>query len=127
MFDDDDPLLVRLRRTCLALPEVEERISHGRPTWRVSRQFAVYGGGERTPEGHVRHDHALLFVPEPGEVGALDQDERFFLPAYVGPFGWRAVDLDREDVGWDEVAELVDASDRQVANRRQLAALDGRP
>ncbi|GAA1927285.1 MmcQ/YjbR family DNA-binding protein [Nocardioides marmoribigeumensis] len=123
MFDDADPLLVRLRSLCLALPEVEERISHGRPTWRVAKQFAQYGGGERTPDGHVRHDHALLFVPEPGDVGALDQDERFFLPAYVGPFGWRAVDLDRDDVGWDEVAELVDASYRQVANRRQLAAL----
>jgi len=124
MFDDADPLLVRLRATCLGLPEVEERISHGRPTWRVAKQFAVYGGGERTPEGHVRHDHALLFVPDPAEVGALDHDERFFFPAYVGPYGWRAVDLDREDVGWDEVAELLDASYRQVANRRQLAALD---
>ena len=123
MFDDEDPLLVRLRSLCLALPEVEERVSHGRPTWRVAKQFAVYGGGERTPEGHVRHDHALLFVPDPGEVGALDQDERFFFPAYVGPYGWRAVDLDRDDVGWDEVAELLDSSYRQVANRRQLAAL----
>jgi hypothetical protein len=123
MFDDADPLLGRLRALCLALPEVEERVSHGRPTWRVAKQFAQYGGGERTPDGHVRHDHALLFVPDPGEVGALDQDERFFLPAYVGPFGWRAVDLDRDDVDWDEVAELVDASYRQVANKRQLAAL----
>jgi hypothetical protein len=124
MFDDDDPLLVRLRSLCLALPEVEERVSHGRPTWRVAKQFAQYGGGERTTDGHVRHDHALLFVPEPGELGALDHDERFFLPAYVGPYGWRAVDLDRDDVGWDEVAELLDASYRQVANKRQLAALD---
>ena len=33
--------------------------------------------------------------------------------------------LDRDDVGWDEVAELLDASYRQVANRRQLAALAG--
>jgi hypothetical protein len=124
MFDEDDPLLARLRSTCLALPEVEERISHGRPTWRVAKQFAQYGGGERTAEGHVRHDHALLFIPDPGDVGALDQDARFFYPAYVGPYGWRAVDLDRDDVGWDEVAELVDASYRQVANRRQLASLD---
>ena len=124
MFDDSDPLLQRLRAIATALPEVEERVSHGRPTWRVAKQFAVYGGGERTPEGHLRHDHALLFVPEPGELASLDADERFFLPAYVGPFGWRAVDLDRGDVGWDEVAELVDASYRTAANKRQLAALE---
>jgi predicted DNA-binding protein (MmcQ/YjbR family) len=123
MFDDDDPLLAQVRSLCLALPEAEERVSHGRPTFRVAKQFAVYGGGEKSPEGHVRHDHALLFIPDPGEVGALDQDERFFLPAYYGPAGWRALDLDRDDVAWDEVAELLDASYRQVANQRQLAAL----
>lgn len=125
MFDDEDPILLRLRRLCLALPEVEERVSHGRPTFRLARQFAVYGGGERTSEGHVRHDHALLFVPDPAEAGALEEDPRFFVPAYYGPSGWRALDLDREDVDWDEVAELLDASYRTVANKRQLAALDG--
>jgi hypothetical protein len=124
MFEDDDPVLARVRSLCLGLPEAEERVSHGRPTFRVGKQFAVYGGGERTPEGHVRHDRALLFIPDPADVGALDQDERFFFPAYVGPYGWRAVHLDRDDVGWDEVAELLDASYRQVANKRQLAALE---
>jgi hypothetical protein len=124
MFEDGDPLLGRLRDLCLALPEVEERVSHGRPTFRVSKQFAVYGGGEKSPDGHLRHDSALLFIADPSEVVALDDDERFFVPAYYGPSGWRAVDLDRGDVGWDEVAELVDASYRRVANKRQLAALD---
>jgi hypothetical protein len=126
MYDDADPLLGPLREICLALPEAEERISHGRPTFRLAKQFAVYGGGERSPEGHLRHDTALLFIPDPGEAAALDDDARFFVPAYYGPFGWRAVDLDRDDVGWDEVAELVDASYRTVANKRQLAALGAR-
>ena len=31
MFDDSDPLLARLRRICLALPDAAEKISHGRP------------------------------------------------------------------------------------------------
>ena len=126
MFDESDQLLQRLRSLAMALPEVEERVSHGRPTWRLAKQFAVYGGGQRSPEGHLRHDHALLFVPEDGELAGLDADERFFVPAYYGPSGWRAVDLDRDDVDWDEVAELVDASYRTVANKRQLAALDAR-
>ena len=126
MFDENDPLLARVRELCLALPEVEERVSHGRPTFRVSKQFAVYGGGQKSPRGHVRHDHALLFVADPADAPALDQDDRFFLPAYYGPAGWRATDLDRDDVDWTEVAELLDASYRSVANKRQLAALDGR-
>jgi predicted DNA-binding protein (MmcQ/YjbR family) len=126
MFDEDGPFLARVRRLCLDLPEAEERVSHGRPTWRVAKQFAVYGGGERTPRGHLRHDRALLFVADPAEVEALDQDGRFFFPAYVGPFGWRAVDLDRADIDWQEVAELVETSYRLVANRRQIAELDAR-
>ena len=125
MFDETDPILVRLREVCLALPEAAERVSHGRPTFRVAKLFAVYGGGEKSPDGHLPHDSALLFIADPSDVVALDDDERFFVPAYYGPFGWRAVDLDRDDVGWDEVAELVDASYRRVANKRQLATLDG--
>ena len=127
MFEDDDPLLRRVREVCLAFPEVEERVSHGRPTFRVSKQFAVYGGGRKSPDGHVRHDHALLFIADPAEVVALDQDGRFFVPAYYGPAGWRATDLDRDDVDWGEVVELLDASYRMVANKRQLSAWDGRP
>ena len=45
MFDESDQLLQRLRSLAMALPEVEERVSHGRPTWRLAKQFAVYGGG----------------------------------------------------------------------------------
>jgi hypothetical protein len=48
------------------------------------------------------------------------------VPAYYGPYGWRATDLDRDDLDWTEVAELVETSFRLVANRRQLAALDAR-
>jgi predicted DNA-binding protein (MmcQ/YjbR family) len=126
VFQEDDPLLARVRQLCLGLPEAEERVSHGRPTFRVAKQFAVYGGGERSPRGHVRHDQALLFIADPGEMPALDQDGRFFVPAYYGPAGWRAVDLDRGEVDWVEVAELLDTSYRLVANRRQLAAVDAR-
>jgi predicted DNA-binding protein (MmcQ/YjbR family) len=126
MFDEDDPLLGRVRELCLRLPETEERVSHGRPTFRVAKQFAVYGGGRKSPDGHLRHDRALLFIADPAEVEALDQDGRFFVPAYYGPYGWRATDLDRDDLDWTEVAELVETSFRLVANRRQLAALDAR-
>ncbi len=124
MFDDDDPLLARLRELCLGFPEVEERVSHGRPTFRVAKQFAVYGGGRKTPDGHERHDHAVLFIADVAEVEALDQDERFFLPAYYGPSGWRGTDLDAPGCDWQEVAELVESSYRGVANRRQLRALE---
>ncbi len=125
MFDEGDPHLARVRALCLAFPEAEERVSHGRPTFRVAKQFAVYGGGRKTPDGHEQHPHALVFIADAAEVEALDHDERFFLPAYYGPSGWRALDVDDPDCDWDEVAELVETSYRMVANKRQVRALDG--
>ncbi|WP_448221541.1 MmcQ/YjbR family DNA-binding protein [Gordonia iterans] len=120
MFEDDDPVLARLRALALALPEATEKVSHGRPNFRCGKVFAVYGGGEKG--SRARRDHALLFIPDPGEKAALEQDERFFVPAYYGPYGWLALDLSL-DGDWDEVAELLDASFRQVAPKRAIAQL----
>lgn len=139
---EDDPVLVRLREVCLALPEAVEKVSHGRSTFAAGptgKLFAVYGGGVKVRPGeHEPHDRAVLVKVDPGELPALDDDPRFFVPAYYGPAGWRGADLppgdvevgepgggaDRGRVGWDEVAELVDASFRLVATRRLVAALD---
>ncbi len=126
MFDDDDPYLARLRGIALALPGVEERVSHGRPTFRAGKIFAVFGGSEKLRPGeHRQVPAALIFTPDPIDVPALDQDDRFFVPAYYGPYGARALDL-ADVVDWNEVAELVDASYRAVAPRRLLAELDAR-
>lgn len=127
MFDDDDPLLARLRTIALALPGAEEYVSHGRPNFRVKKNFAVFGGAEKLPEGgHRRVDGALMVKVDEGEREALDQDDRFFTPMYLGPFGWRALDLAADGCDWDEVAELVDASYRLTAPKRMIAELDAR-
>ncbi|WP_298444613.1 MmcQ/YjbR family DNA-binding protein [Gordonia sp. (in: high G+C Gram-positive bacteria)] len=121
MFDDADPILGKLREIALALPEATEKIAHGRPTFRCGKMFAMYGGA-RKGETKVRRDHALLFIPDPGERRALEQDERFYVPAYVGAYGWLGLDLVL-DVDWAEVAELLDASFRQIAPKRAIARL----
>ena len=127
-FDEDDPILHRLRAACGRLPEVHERVSHGRPTFRAGEKgttFAVYGGTRKVRPGeHEPHDHAVLLRPDPGEQGALAEDPRFFSPAYYGPSGWLGLDLDDAAVDWTEVAELLDASYRTVASRSLLARLD---
>ncbi len=48
------------------------------------------------------------------------------MPPYFGPGGWVALDFTAAPVDWDEVAELMDASYRQVAIKRMLRALDER-
>lgn len=119
MYDDADPLLAELRSRCLTFPESAEVEAWGRPTFRAGKKiFAVFSGTEERPAG-------LIFKPEADERETLLQDERFYSPPYFGPGGWLALDLEAATVDWEEVSELLDASYRQVALKRMLAALDG--
>ena len=125
MFDEDDPLLARVRALCLAFPGAQEKVSHGRPVFYTVKVFCHYGGSVRAPAGQVRHDSSILVVPEPALRPALEADERFFFPAYLGPHGWVGLDLDDPD--WDEVADLVEDSYRMTAPARLVAQLHERP
>jgi predicted DNA-binding protein (MmcQ/YjbR family) len=119
MYHDDDPYLKELRAVCLAFPESAEVEAWGRPTFRAGKKmFAVF-------EGNDDHPYAVIFKPEPDERLALVDDPRFYVPAYFGPGGWLALDFTAAPVDWDEVAELMDSSYRQVALKRMLKVLDG--
>ncbi|WP_418607025.1 MmcQ/YjbR family DNA-binding protein [Georgenia sp. SUBG003] len=130
MFDDDDPYLARLRPLALALPDAEEKVAHGRPHFRVRKVFAVYGSSTKGGAGvRTEYPHGLLVLPEDSDRMALAEDARTFTPAYLAPSGWIGLDLAAggsgpEDVDWQEVAELLDCSYRQVATRGQIARLD---
>jgi predicted DNA-binding protein (MmcQ/YjbR family) len=120
MYTDDDPYLDEVRRVCLGLPEAVEVEAWGRPTFRAGKgkMFAVF-------EGSDEHPYALVFKSDPAEAPALLGDGRFYRPKYHGPYGWLAVSLTAAEPDWKEIAELVTGSYRQVANQRQLRALDG--
>lgn len=126
-YDEDDPWLARLRGLCDRLPESFEQVAHGRPTFRAGERgkvFAYFGGTVKDPDAHLRHDAGLLFLPDPADRVALEDDVRTWVPAYLGPSGWLGLDLDDPDLDWGEVAELLDASYRLVASRTLLARLD---
>lgn len=123
MFDDDDPVLARVRAIALALPGTDEKVSHGRPAFFTKKVFAYYGGSLRVDGDWVQHPHAVIVLPDPDDRPALLEDDRTFVPAYLGPSGWVGVDLD-DATDWDEVAELLDASYRLTAPKRLVAELD---
>ena len=116
-----DPL-ESLRRICLALPEVIERLSHGEPTWfvRGKKTFVMYA------DHH--HDDRLAFwcAASPGAQDALvgSDPERFFVPPYVGVRGWLGVRLDVEPLDWDLIAALVTDAYREVAPKSLTALID---
>lgn len=129
MFDPDEPCLHRLRELCLGLPGADEKVSHGRPNFFTRKVFAIYGGSLRGDHFAPIARHSVLFLPDADDRPALIEDERFFVPAYVGASGWLGLSFEKsgcDRVDWDEVAELVDASYRNTAPTRLVAELDAR-
>jgi predicted DNA-binding protein (MmcQ/YjbR family) len=101
----NDRLIARLRRICMALPQANEKLSHGEPTW-----FAGAGKVFAMLDDH-HHGAAHLSVHLPQPFGAQEaligsDPERFFRPPYVGGNGWVGVVLDTGP-DWDAVAALV--------------------
>ncbi len=90
--------------------------------------FVIYGGsvkGDPNSE-YVQYPHSILIKVDDNDRKALEQDTRFFYPAYIGPSGWLGLDFTAEKVDWVEVAELVDSSFRLVAPKKSIKLLDER-
>src|SRR5687767_6958529 len=123
---EHDRALARVRRLCLALPEVSERPSHGSP--------AFFIRGKKTLAMFVddHHGDGILGIWVPAFPGVQQElvdtePDRFFRPPYVGPSGWVGVRLDL-DVDWDEVDAIVHDAYRKVAPKtlvKQLEELGG--
>jgi len=118
----DRDLLEGLRRVCLTLPQVEERLNHGMPTFGIVGRSAFANLHTHPDDGRP----TLWFKAAPGVQDELvDQEpERFFVPPYVGPRGWVGLRLD-VDLDWDEVAGVAEEAWRLTASKRLQAELDG--
>ena len=115
-----DPLS-RVREEALQLPDTEERLSHGQPTFFVAgKQFAQFRDnhhGDRRTVVCVRtggaDEQAMLIESDP---------HTYSRPAYLGPSGWVAVNLAGDSVDWDHVAERITQSWELAAPRGLLEA-----
>lgn len=120
--------LARVRQIALALPEVNERLSHGEPCFfvRDQRPLCYF---------HDDHNHDArisLWCPAPPGVPeelVSGEPERFFTPptSAAGAFaGWLGVFLDStgtDKVNWREIAEILEDAFRTVAPKNLIAEL----
>jgi hypothetical protein len=113
-----------MRALCLALPETNERPSHGAPTFfvRDKKTFVMFHD-DHHGDGRL----AIWCAAPPGLQATLvdEEPERFFVPPYVGHRGWLGVRLD-VDPDWAELAGIVEDAYRQVAPKTLVARLDAR-
>ncbi len=87
----------------------------------------MYGGNEkRSGAEMVPFPYSMLVKVEEVDRPALEQDSRFFYPAYMSASGWLGLDFSVGTVDWDEVRDLVDASYRPVAPKKLIKELVSR-
>ncbi|MEO6629069.1 MAG: MmcQ/YjbR family DNA-binding protein [Aquihabitans sp.] len=114
--------LVEVQTICHGLPEVEERLSHGAPTFfvRGKKSFVMFH------DDHHGDGFLAVWCAAPGGVQAElveTEPDRFFVPAYVGHRGWLGVRLDRTP-DWDEVREILTDAYRTVDRKTLSARID---
>jgi hypothetical protein len=100
-----DDALARIRAIALALPETNERPSHGAPSFFIrDKQTFVMFVNDHHGDGKL----AIWCAAPPGAQEALIglDSERFYRPAYVGRRGWVGIRLVvRPD--WKHVAAAI--------------------
>ena len=119
MSPDPGADLKRLREIALALPEADEKLSHGAPCFFIEKgkSFAYFshnhhGNGETAALVKTSgvEEQAMLIEADP----AL-----YYKPPYLGPSGWIAIRLAGEDTDWNHVADRVATSWELAAPRRR--------
>jgi hypothetical protein len=113
-----DPL-AKIREAALELPETEERVSHGQPTFFVAgKQFAQFRDDHH---GDVRTVVCVRVSGLDEQAMLLEADpEIYSKPAYLPT--WISIDLAADNVDWDHVADRIAASWELAAPRRLLEA-----
>ncbi|MGZ5792737.1 MAG: phosphoribosylglycinamide formyltransferase [Croceibacterium sp.] len=112
-----DYLVGQVRKRALALPESDEALSHGMPSFGIvkGKKFA-YVSLDHHGDGMIA---LLVKISGPDEqVQLIDMDpERYYRPAYFGD-GWVGIRLDLGDTDWDSIADWLMRSWQSVAPRR---------
>src|SRR5205085_1673015 len=86
--------LERVRRICVTMPSVSEKLSHGAPTFFVNKDKGVF---TMFLDNHHADGHLAVWLPAPaGLQSALiaDAPSTYFKPPYVGSSGWIGIELD---------------------------------
>jgi hypothetical protein len=117
---DRQRTLARVREICLALPETNERLSHGAPTFfvRDKRPFVMV-----LTNHHGDGRFAIWCAAPAGLQRVLVESDpkRFFVPPYVGHRGWLGLRLDR-GLDWDELTGIVEDAYAEVAPPKLVEA-----
>jgi hypothetical protein len=113
-----DPLQ-KVREAALELPETEERLSHGQPTFFVAgKQFAQFRNNHHGDGKTV----VCVRTSSPDEQAMLLEadPETYSKPAYLP--SWVSINVSGSAIDWDHVGDRIAQSWELAAPRRLLEA-----
>lgn len=111
----------RVRRICLSLPDTNEKLSHGEPTFFVHNKMFVMFANNHHNDGRI-----AIWLPVPdGFQSSLigSSPETYFKPPYVGVKGWVGIELG--NIGDTDLIFHVQTAWELVAPKRLLARVKG--
>jgi hypothetical protein len=113
-----DPL-TKVREAALELPETEERVSHGQPTFFVAgKQFAQFRNNHHG-DGKTVVCVRISSLDEQAMLLEADR-ETYSKPAYLP--SWISINLAGEGVDWGHVSDRIAESWELAAPKRLLEA-----
>lgn len=112
--------LERVRKVCLALPEVEEKLSHDAPTFFVKKKVFVMFADNHHNDGRIAIWCAASAEIQQALIEA--EPDKFFRPPYVGVRGWIGINLDQVDD--TELASHIRQAWLMIAPAKLHAALN---
>ncbi len=99
----EEALLGKLRKVCLGLPNAEQTVSFGHPTFRVRKKTFVVLEEYKGELGICVNVGKLL-------QGIFLDDSRFFRTPYIGKHGWVTLRVHAGRLNWNEIRGLVKGS-----------------
>lgn len=111
-----DKRLSRLSEIALAFPEAKREIHGSHATFLIRKKPFAYFLNNHHGDGIVGFTCRVLPAENKSLIEA--QPDRFYAPAYLYSRGWVALRLDRGNIDWVEVRELLLGSYAMIAPKR---------
>lgn len=108
-----DAALARVREVCHAFAGVEEKLSHGMPSFHVRGKMIVNFVDNHHGDGRLAVWCKCTFERQRELVAHAPAV--YFVPPYVGVRGWLGINLNHESTDWIELAMIVEAGWLSVA------------
>jgi predicted DNA-binding protein (MmcQ/YjbR family) len=117
----EDWRLTKVTSFCLSMLEATRELMGRHAGFHIRKKTFAYFLDDHHGDGIV----AVICKVLPGDNKALVASDpaRFYMPAYVASKGWVGLHLDKGEVDWEEVKELVMHSYLLVAPKRLAASV----